>query len=56
VGGEVLVAPLVTGVLGDEVEVFTADDQGACSALVLACCQGFLQHCVRERCALTGGF
>jgi hypothetical protein len=34
VGGEVLVAPLVTGVLGDEVEVFTADDQGACSALV----------------------
>jgi hypothetical protein len=30
VGGEVLVALLVTGVLGDEVEVFTADDQGAC--------------------------
>lgn len=29
VGGEVLVALLVTGVLGDEVEVFTADDQGA---------------------------
>jgi hypothetical protein len=28
--GEVLVALLVTGVLGDEVEVFTADDQGAC--------------------------
>jgi hypothetical protein len=32
--GEVLVALLVTGVLGDEVEVFTADDQGACSRLV----------------------
>jgi hypothetical protein len=31
VGGEVLVALLVTGVLGDEVEVFTADDQGACA-------------------------
>src|SRR5690349_22815151 len=30
VGGEVLVALLVTGVLGDEVEVFTTDDQGAC--------------------------
>lgn len=29
VGGEVLVALLVTGVLGDKVEVFTADDQGA---------------------------
>jgi hypothetical protein len=29
VSGEVLVALLVTGVLGDEVEVFTADDQGA---------------------------
>jgi len=29
VGGEVLVALLVTGVLGDEVEVFTTDDQGA---------------------------
>jgi hypothetical protein len=27
--GEVLVALLVTGVLGDEVKVFTADDQGA---------------------------
>jgi hypothetical protein len=26
VGGEVLVALLVTGVLGDEVKVFTADD------------------------------
>jgi hypothetical protein len=34
--GEVLVALLVTGVLGDEVEVFTADDQGACSVLVYA--------------------
>lgn len=32
--GEVLVALLVTGVLGDEVEVFTADDQGACIILV----------------------
>jgi hypothetical protein len=32
--GEVLVAPLVTGVLGDEVKVFTADDQGAYSSLV----------------------
>jgi hypothetical protein len=30
VGGEVLVALLVTGVLGNEVEVFTTDDQGAC--------------------------
>lgn len=30
VGGEVLVALLVTRVLGDEVEVFTTDDQGAC--------------------------
>ena len=28
--GDVLVALLVTGVLGDEVEVFTTDDQGAC--------------------------
>ena len=28
VGGEVLVAALVTGVLGDEVEVVTADDAG----------------------------
>jgi hypothetical protein len=35
VGGEVLVALLVTGVLGDEVEVFTTDDQGAC---VLSAC------------------
>ena len=32
--GEVLVALLVTGVLGDEVEVFTADDQGAYDGLV----------------------
>ena len=29
VGGEVLVALLVTGVLGDEVEVLAADDEGA---------------------------
>ena len=29
VRGEVLVALLVTGVLGDEVEVLAADDQGA---------------------------
>lgn len=29
VRSEVLVALLVTGVLGDEVKVFTADDQGA---------------------------
>jgi hypothetical protein len=36
VRSEVLVALLVTGVLGDEVEVFTADDQGACAALVPA--------------------
>jgi hypothetical protein len=28
VGGEVLVSLLVTGVLGDEVEVFAADDDG----------------------------
>ncbi len=27
VGGEVLVAPLVTGVLGDEVQVLAADDE-----------------------------
>jgi hypothetical protein len=32
--GEVLVALLVTGVLGDEVEVFTADNQGTCTMLV----------------------
>ena len=32
--GEVLVALLVTGVLGDEVKVFTADDQGACHVSV----------------------
>jgi hypothetical protein len=32
--GEVLVALLVTGVLGDEVKVFTADNQGACNPLV----------------------
>ena len=31
---EVGVTFLVTGVLGDEVEVFTADNQGACSLLV----------------------
>jgi hypothetical protein len=34
--GEVLVALLVTGVLGDEVKVFTADDQSACNLLVHA--------------------
>lgn len=33
VRSEVLVALLVTGVLGDEVEVFTTDDQGACEAV-----------------------
>jgi hypothetical protein len=37
VGGEVLVALLVPGVLGYEVEVFAADNQGACSPSV--CCQ-----------------
>jgi hypothetical protein len=31
--GKVLVAALVTGVLGDEVKVFTADNQGACASL-----------------------
>ena len=31
VGGKVLVAPLVTRVFGDEVEVLAADDQGACT-------------------------
>jgi hypothetical protein len=36
VRGKVLVALLITGVLGDEVEVFTADDQGACILLVCA--------------------
>ena len=39
VSGEVLVALLVTGVLGDEVEVFTADDQGAWYSLVSKCFQ-----------------
>ena len=34
--GEVLVALLVTGVLGDEMEVFTADDQGTCTESVNA--------------------
>jgi hypothetical protein len=33
VRGEVLVALLVTGVLGDEVEVFATDDKGTCVAL-----------------------
>jgi hypothetical protein len=31
--GEVLVALLVTGVLGNKVEVFAADDQCACTSL-----------------------
>jgi hypothetical protein len=30
VRGEVLVALLITGVLGDEVKVFAADDQSTC--------------------------
>jgi hypothetical protein len=34
VGGEVLVALLVTGVLGDEVEVLAADDEGTYFPLV----------------------
>jgi hypothetical protein len=34
--GEVLVALLVTGVLGDEVEVFAADDQSTCRGLTSA--------------------
>ena len=42
VGGEVLVALLVTGVLGDEVEVFTTDDQGAC--ILLAFCPAMPLH------------
>lgn len=33
-GGKVLVALLVTGILGDEVEVFAADDQGTCGLSV----------------------
>jgi hypothetical protein len=36
VSGEVLVALLVTGVFGDEVEVFTADNQGTWALLVYA--------------------
>jgi hypothetical protein len=36
VGGEILVALLVTGILGDEVEVFAADDQGTCGISVSA--------------------
>jgi hypothetical protein len=36
VGGEVLVALLVTGVFGNEVEVFTADNQGTWVLLVYA--------------------
>lgn len=43
VGGEVLVALLVTGVLGDEVEVLAADDQGAC-VFISMCCQDQFQH------------
>ena len=42
VRSEVLVALLVTGVLGDEVEVFTTDDQGAC--ILSACCLAILRH------------
>jgi hypothetical protein len=52
VRSEVLVALLVTGVLGDEVEVFTADDQGACVALVHAAKTNFdmrLPRLVRRR-------
>jgi hypothetical protein len=43
--GEVLVALLVTGVLGDEVEVFTADNQGACVVLVYAAKTNFGLPC-----------
>lgn len=42
VRGEVLVALLVTGVLGDEVEVFTTDDQGAC--VLSAFCPAMQSH------------
>ena len=50
--GEVLVALLVTGVLGDEVKVFTADDQGACNALVPIA--HFFRSFLREPCARSG--
>lgn len=40
--GEVLVALLVTRVLGDEVEVFTADDQSTCNPSVTVAKSGVL--------------
>lgn len=49
VRGEVLVALLVTGVLGDEVEVFAADNQGAC--VLLVCCQDHFQRPASLPCA-----
>jgi hypothetical protein len=42
--GEVLVALLVTGVLGDEVKVFTTNDQSTCSVLVHAAKTNFDIH------------
>ena len=51
VRGEVLVALLVTGVLGDEVEVFTADNQGACSLLVR--CQDQSRHRFQRICPIS---
>jgi hypothetical protein len=41
------VALLVTGVLGDEVEVFTTDDQGAC-ACQHDCSNRILPACAAE--------
>jgi len=53
VGGEVLVALLVTRVLGDEVEVFATDNQGACDVLV--CCEGQSRHLhIRSRARSRG--
>jgi hypothetical protein len=51
--GEVLVALLVTRVLGDEVEVFTADDQGACLILVHVAKTQSNMQCRALLCALS---
>jgi hypothetical protein len=49
--GEVLVALLITGVLGDEMEVFTANDQGAYSVLVYAAMPRSKRQSVSRPCA-----
>jgi hypothetical protein len=41
VGGEILVALLVTGVLGDEVEVLAADDEGTYVLLAYSHCKSY---------------